>query len=108
MKNGLYSVKFSAQGQGGGAGVVVLQDGQVRGGDSGSFYRGTYSATNGQFSAQVSIRNHFFHPSMEYLFGREGGEVSLSGTYTEDSAHATATSPQLPITLDCHFELVAD
>lgn len=107
MKNGLYSVKFSAQGQTG-AGVAALHDGQIRGGDSASYYRGTYTATGGQFTAQVSIRTHFDHPGIEYLLGKEGGEVSLSGTSTETGAHATATSPKLPISLDCHFELVAD
>lgn len=33
MKNGLYKVSFQTQ-TGGGGGVVVLHDGEVRGGDS--------------------------------------------------------------------------
>ena len=108
MKNGLYSVKFEAQGMTGG-GVIVLQDGQLRGGDSGSYYRGTYSAGDDEFTAQVSVRTHFRDPGMTFIFGDAGGEISLSGTSQETSARATGSSPNLPgVVFNCQIEMVAD
>jgi hypothetical protein len=44
MQNGLYWVEFRTP-LGSGAGVVVLQDGNLRGGDSSMYYFGTYTET---------------------------------------------------------------
>lgn len=108
MKNGLYSVRFAAQG-GAGAGVVVLQDGQLRGGDSGSYYRGTYSAEDGSFSANIAIRTHTMTSSLGFVFGEDGTDMTLVGTSTQTTAEVEGTSPKFPgVVFSCRLARVAD
>lgn len=107
MQNGIYCATFSIAGESE-AGVVVLRDGSLSGGDSGSYYIGDYSVDRDIFQANVKINVHTKKPDLFYVFGDEEGEVTISGTATETSVTATGTSPQLEgITFDCNLRLIA-
>ncbi len=53
MQNGLYIVRFETP-LGQGSGVVVVRDGSIGGGDTGTYYRGSY--TTGKWDGD---RDHF-------------------------------------------------
>ncbi len=58
MKDGLYNIEFATH-LGSGAGVVVLRDGKIRGGDSSMYYVGDYSLDGDAVRASVSVsRRH--------------------------------------------------
>lgn len=108
MRNGLYSVKFTVQG-GEGGGVVVLKDGNLRGGEQGSYYIGDYTIEGTKLTASVQVKTHTMVPGMIYVLGPDGGHVYLEGTASEDGAHAIGTSPKAPgAKFDCHFQWLSD
>lgn len=53
--NGFYRVDFGAL-LPGAPGIVVLENGQVRGGDGGYIYSGTYTENSGEISAQLKVK----------------------------------------------------
>ncbi len=93
MKNGLYAVSFATP-MGQGDGVIVLQDGSVRGGDSALFYTGTYSVEGGSFSATITTGRHAAH--LPSVFGVDVVTINLHGDWSGDKASVTGTSPQAP------------
>lgn len=93
MRDGLYKVAFQTP-LGAGAGVVVLQDGKLRGGDSSMYYVGSYSETGSQFSAEVASSRHT--QGLPSVFGKDNVRISLKGTSQSDSAQMTGTSPDAP------------
>ena len=93
MQNGLYKVAFQTP-IGAGAGVVVLQDGNLSGGDSSMYYVGSYAVVAGQFTAEVLANRHT--PGQASVFGKDKTRISLTGTAQEASAQATGTSPDAP------------
>lgn len=97
MQNGLYKVAFSTP-LGEGYGVVVLENGTLRGGDSMMFYIGSYTETQGQFTASVDVDVHSEVPGMVSVFGpgRNRVHIDLKGQSTDSSANASGTSPQAP------------
>ncbi len=54
MQNGLYIVRFETP-LGQGSGVVVVRDGSIGGGDTGTYYRGSYTTENGTATATISV-----------------------------------------------------
>jgi hypothetical protein len=95
MKDGLYKVQFHTQ-LGTGAGVVVLQGGKLRGGDSRNFYVGTYSENGSRVTAQVTTDTHTDMPGLRSVFGMDPVHLSLSGTVNSDSAEMTGTAAEAP------------
>jgi hypothetical protein len=93
MKDGLYRVEFQTQ-RGAGAGVVFLEGGTLRGGDSQMFYTGSYSENGGQFTAEVQTDVHT-RPSIS-VFGMDRVHIRLSGTTNGDSALMTGTATEAP------------
>ncbi len=63
LQNGLYKIEFQTQ-LGAGSGVVILHDGQLRGGDSMIYYVGTYKQDGDEFSAEVRTDAHR-HPMQD-------------------------------------------
>jgi hypothetical protein len=86
LKDGLYKVEFRTP-LGMGAGVVVLQGGQVRGGDSRTYYVGSYSESSSQFSAKVKVDTHTNFPGLSSVFGRDRVNISLRGREWARLAH---------------------
>jgi hypothetical protein len=93
MKEGLYSVRFQTP-MGAGAGVVFLQGGKLRGGDSAMWYTGQYTDSAGRFTASVAVARH--SAGMPSVFGVDRVSISLAGTSTETSAQTNGSAPQAP------------
>lgn len=95
MKNGLYKVVFYTQ-RGNGAGVVVLHDGRLLGGDSMVAYVGSYERSDGMITATVEASTHTNVPGMENVFGIPNPKIQLAGRVSDDSATMGGTSPNAP------------
>lgn len=93
MLNGIYQVNFQTP-LGVGSGVIVLQDGAARGGDSAMYYHGSYSETDGTISAQIKIGRHESGPS---VLGVSNATLNLSGKAASDqAANLSGTAPEAP------------
>jgi len=95
MRDGLYKVQFDTQ-RGTGSGVVFLQGGKLRGGDSRTYYVGTYAENGRQFTARVTTDQHTDVPGMSSVFGVDRAHITLLGTSTVDSAEMTGTAAEAP------------
>ncbi|MHB8382989.1 MAG: hypothetical protein ACYDC3_11720 [Candidatus Binataceae bacterium] len=95
MKDGLYRVHFETQ-LGAGSGVVVLQAGKLRGGDSRTFYVGTYSENGSQFAAQVVTDKHSDTSGIFSVFGVDRAHITLTGTTSGDSTKMSGTATERP------------
>lgn len=87
LANGLYALDaemFDGVRGGGNAGVLVLLDGTMRGGDGSFGYVGSYTSANGRWEGEAIVREHSPTFGNRILFGG-GGEVGIgySGTYDE-------------------------
>lgn len=89
MQDGLYKVQFRTP-AGSDAGVVVLHQGTLQGGDAVMYYFGTYTEAGNQASADVEIHRH--SPGRAFL-GRDDAQINLKGTVQGDTAQLTGTAP---------------
>jgi hypothetical protein len=104
MQNGLYRVEFRTP-LGSGAGVVTLQDGNLRGGDSSMYYFGSYTETGNQ--ATVDAESHRHTPGVPSVLGRDDAHLSLRGTVQGNSAQLTGTAREAPgVTLQVSLSLL--
>jgi hypothetical protein len=81
MRNGLYRVMFKTP-LGQGAGVVILSDGQLRGGDDGMYYFGSYNRTGNTLKAAVQTDRHGVGES---VLGVDRATLNLTGEVVGDS-----------------------
>lgn len=96
MQNGLYKVSFQTP-MGQGAGVVVVADGTVKGGDSGMYYIGTFQEANNQFTAALHVQRHSnVVPGIVSVFGLDNVHLTLQGTSTANSANVGGTAAEAP------------
>lgn len=93
LRDGFYGVKFKTP-NGEGAGVVVLANGQLRGGDSALAYSGTFKQDGDAFTASVTTSRHA--QGLSSVFGVDTVTISLSGKTAGDSANCTGTAAQAP------------
>ncbi len=103
MIEGLWSIQFGSSIGGGGAGVVVLVNGKVLGGDSSYLYIGDYQIAGNEVRTQVKVthtagpQNSIFGPLSEFSIDARGriGEsaMQLHGRLVE--------SPNQQITAFC-------
>ena len=92
--NGLYSIDIRMLDglDGGNAGVMVLHDGRIRGGDACFDYVGCYCGANGKWKGEIVNHEHTpSHGARPVFGGREVG-IGFSGTYTDQGAVAEATA----------------
>jgi T3SS negative regulator,GrlR len=78
MLNGLYKVEFQTP-LGMGAGVVVIENGTIRGGDSMMSYVGTYTEHGKDFTAKVEGNMHSRVPWLTSVFGMDRTHINLTG-----------------------------
>ena len=95
MRDGLYKVAFSTP-RGSGTGVLAIQSGRVRGGDSRTYYVGTFNENNGQVTAHVKVDLHTNTPLMASVFGMDRVNITLTGSAQGDSAQLTGTATEVP------------
>jgi hypothetical protein len=102
MIDGFWTVHFEAGGNRG-AGVVVLMNGKVFGGDSGFTYIGSYSVTGDTMAGEVKAQN--FEPTVPSVLGLSSYSLTLRGRVTGDSISGQATTPARPsVTLDFRLQ----
>jgi hypothetical protein len=89
MVDGFWTVHFEAAGNRG-AGVVVLTNGKVFGGDSGFTYSGSYSVSGDTMTGEVNAQN--FEPTVPSLLGVSSYTLSLRGKITGDVISGQATN----------------
>ncbi len=95
MQNGLYKVAFQTP-MGQGAGVVVIADGTVKGGDSGMYYVGTFQEVTDQFTATLHVQRHSNMAGVPSVFGVDNVHLTLPGTSTNTSATVQGTAAEAP------------
>jgi len=92
-EDGLYKVNFNTP-LGAGAGVVVLRDGKIQGGDSSIAYLGSYNLNNGYFSGSVKTKRH--SNGLPSVFGVDEVEIRIEGEMKGGRATLKGSSPQRP------------
>ena len=93
MRNGLYKVHFTTR-LGSGAGVIVLRDGRLYGGDSGMYYVGDYTLNGDRFTADVQTDRHT--ANLSPVLGVDRARITLTGTYSNDSVEAEGSAHENP------------
>lgn len=90
-----------------GAGVVVLENGTVRGGDSNYYYVGNYRVKDEIITADVAINHYFGH--LNNVFGNiRKTQVTLSGKSSYESFELTGKSTDLQISIVVRFKRIAE
>jgi len=94
MKNGLYSIHVSLLdgNTGKGSGVVVLQDGSIRGGDAFLYYTGSYTMQNDLFKGEVVVNQHTPSKDVIPLFGGRQVSIGIHGKFTGTAADMEGTA----------------
>jgi hypothetical protein len=95
MQNGLYKVEFQTP-LGAGAGVVVLQDGKIQGGDSMMYYIGEYAENGQDVSAKVEGKMHTTIPAVASVFGVTHTHIKLAGKSNGNSAEMQGKADEAP------------
>ncbi|WP_081478011.1 GrlR family regulatory protein [Achromobacter arsenitoxydans] len=98
LKNGFYKVDFAASLPGAG-GIVVLDDGVIRGGDDQMIYSGTYGVTGSDpsvpasMTALLSVRAYVRNANSVFNTGSQPFSLTLSGTGDGTSFQLGGPSP---------------
>jgi hypothetical protein len=94
ISNGLYSIHIRMLDgiDAGNTGVMMLQDGSIRGGDAYFDYIGAYSAANGRWKGEIVNREHTPSLGERPVFGGHEVGIGFSGTYDSDGAEGEATA----------------
>jgi hypothetical protein len=95
VRDGLYKVDFHTV-HGSGCGVIYASNGQLRGGNSGFAFVGSYQKTEEKISAKVSTQRHNYDPNFRSLFGLEGVTLTLCGTPNGDMVDFEGNALQAP------------
>jgi hypothetical protein len=101
IENGTYVVTFGTPaGQGGG--VIILQDGKLRGGDGAMIYIGSYNEPQpGHIDADVRVETHTQWPGQTSVFGLPTVNIKLAGNISGGSGTVqgqAAEAPSVPFT----------
>ena len=102
MDDGLYKIGFRTR-LGSGYGGVVLQGGRIIGGDSSSFYVGSYVIHGVRFKASLQLDRHTIIPVLRSVFGVERARIELEGDILGQDALMSGSSPDAP---EVSFEAV--
>jgi hypothetical protein len=92
--NGLYSIHIRMLDgiDGGNTGVMVLNDGQIHGGDAFFDYIGSYTSGGGKWKGSLVNSEHTPRQGEKHLFGGYEVGIGFSGTYTDAGADIEATA----------------
>ena len=106
IENGLYKLQFHSL-IGAGAGVVMLQDGKLWGGDSGLYYVGSYDLKDGAILAQVRTNRHSNLGQVQSVFGIDQATIRLEGDAKDNAAAMTGTAREAPgVALQAHLSRI--
>lgn len=109
LPNGLYKIAFETA-SGAEYGVAYLQDGKLRGGDSGMAYVGSYELDGSMLTAELSVSQHRHVPGAVSALGFNNVQVHLCGLVDETNVvRLTGTSPvSKSIRFGARLSLLAD
>ncbi|WP_420349373.1 hypothetical protein [Pelagibius sp.] len=106
MQNGLYKLQFHTA-IGAGSGVVMLQDGQLWGGDSGLYYVGSYEVRGNALSARLRTDRHSNLGQVQSVLGIDQATIALEGDARDNAAAMTGTAREVPgVTLQAHLSRI--
>lgn len=96
MVDGLWTIEFISTISRAGAGVIVLRDNRLLGGDNGYYYTGDYSVTNSIISGSVNVTR--FNPLIISVFGDiDNFSLTFNGNLSEDDTiEGTASREGMP------------
>jgi hypothetical protein len=94
VKNGLYTIRINMwDGKRGRAtGVIVLYDGEIRGGDTNFYYTGRYTFKNGKWRGEIITHQHTESVGKNLAFGGREVSCGFTGIYSDGSAEAEGTA----------------
>lgn len=106
MIDAFYTVSFVSSFGIAGAGVAVLKDGKVFGGDSLMVYAGQYSIESGTASATIEVHKHSNHTELVSALGFENFHLKVQGTIQnfEEFALSGSTVEDAGRTIAIHFK----
>lgn len=109
LPTGLYKIAFKSS-YGTDFGVILLMDdGKLRGGDSGMAYVGTYEQEGDRFTAQVSVTQHRTLPGVVSVLGYNDVVVEMTGLTDDATAKLRGSSSQVPgVRFDAMLSYIAD
>lgn len=110
LPNGLYKFAFETR-SGTDYGVAYLQDGKLRGGDSGMAYVGSYEQDGQLFSADLSVSQHRHVPGAVSALGLSNVFVQLHGLVDSESCvvRVQGSSPESgAVRFAARLSLIAD
>lgn len=81
MKNGLYKAEFRTP-AGEGCGIIVANNGEIRGGDGTLYYVGSYQINGDQITAEIATDRHSDGTA---LLGQAKSNLTLSGEVSNDT-----------------------
>ena len=92
ISNGLYSIHIRMLDgmDGGNTGVMLLQNGNIRGGDAFFDYIGAYSSANGRWKGEIVNREHTLSRGERPLFGGYEVGIGFSGSCNQQGAELEA------------------
>lgn len=97
MQNGIYSLRFTIEGveRTEGAGLVVLRDRCVNGGDETFLYQGSFAETARKINGEITVTqwNRFETSGPRSLYNPSRLVVSLTGNAGEDRFHTVGKGP---------------
>lgn len=95
MRNGIYSAEFETK-MGSGTGIVVVQDGSIRGGDLIMIYRGAYFVEGSEVTGEVRVDKYANIAGMESVFGLDLINIKVRGRVNGDQVELTGTAKEAP------------
>ena len=95
LRPGLYKVEFTTQ-IGAGVGLVVLDNGRLRGGDVAIAYLGSYTEDGDNFTADVQTLRHASSSGAASVFGDDDLKVRLEGVSSGNVINLEGSSPSAP------------
>src|SRR4051794_15076876 len=108
MLEALWSVTFVVPNSGSyGTGVVFLEDGTVRGGDSTHYYMGNFRVKGNIFIADFFI-NHYLDVPNNVFGNIQKTHVTLSGTPSYEGFELTGKSTDFQIPIIAKFKRIAE
>ena len=94
MKNGLYSIHVTMLDghPDRGAGVMLLRDGEICGGNDSLSWAGSYTVSGRKWKGELLTSPHSLPPGVPRVFEDRDSSIGFSGTFEDERAEALGTA----------------